>query len=39
MNFEVIYNKIWVFILTILDKAGIAFDTSKVPAWLNVPSI
>lgn len=33
-----LYNKIWLFILDILAEAGIAFDTTKVPEWLNVPS-
>ena len=34
-----IYNKIWLFILKVLAEAGIAFDVTKVPEWLNVPSL
>lgn len=34
-----IYNKIWLFILEVLDKAGVAFDVTKVPEWLNVPEL
>ena len=37
MNFEVLYNRIWSFVLTVLAKAGINFDTTKLPEWLNVP--
>lgn len=33
-----IYNKIWLFILEVLEKAGVAFDVTKVPEWLNVPT-
>ena len=34
-----IYNKIWLFILDVLAKAGVAFDATRVPEWLNVPSL
>ena len=36
MNLEVIYNRIWAFILDILAKAGVNVDLSKIPSWLNV---
>ena len=40
MDFIVeIYNKIWLFVLTVVEKAGLTFDVSKVPEWLNVPSL
>lgn len=39
INLEVIYNRIWAFVLTVLDKAGIAFDATKLPEWLNVPTL
>ena len=34
-----IYNKIWIFVLETLKKAGITPDFSNVPEWLNIPSI
>jgi hypothetical protein len=34
-----IYNKIWEFILKVLAEAGVNFDVTKVPEWLNVPSL
>lgn len=34
-----IYNKIWLFILDVLAKAGVAFDATRVPEWLNVPTL
>ena len=40
MDFIVdIYNKIWIFILKVIKEAGINFDVTKVPEWLNVPSL
>ena len=36
MNLEVIYNRIWAFILDILAKVGVNFDASKLPEWLGV---
>ena len=40
MDFIVnIYNQIWRFILKVLAEAGVNFDVTKVPEWLNVPSL
>lgn len=40
MDFIVnLYNQIWLFILKVLAEAGIDFDATRVPEWLNVPTL
>ena len=34
-----IYNKIWLLILGVLKEAGVEFDASKAPEWLNIPTL
>ena len=32
-----IYNEIWKFIIKVLADAGVNFDASKLPGFLNIP--